>query len=93
MGRRLLPFLPVNWLLKENLASVKKIGNFHGPVFVSHGKGDTTIPFEQGERLFQVANEPKTFYIPKPGVDYHSAPHSVEHLEKLREFIDRLPMQ
>ena len=90
MGRLMFPLLPVNWLLKENLASVRKIGNFHGPVFISHGKADSVVPFGQGERLFKAANEPKTFYVPRPGIDYHSAPHSREHLEKLREFIDGL---
>jgi len=91
MGQRMFPFLPVNLLLKENLASVKKIGNYQGPVFVSHAKADQTIPFAQGERLFKAANEPKTFYVPQRGVDYHSAPLSKEHLDKLREFIDALP--
>ncbi len=91
MGRRLFPFLPVNWLLKENLASVEKIGNFRGPVFISHGKADFTIPFEQGKRLFDAANEPKTFYVPPSGFDYHSAPLCAEHIRKLHEFVDAIP--
>ena len=91
MGRLMFPILPINWLLKENLVSVKKIGDYCGPVFISHGKADETIPFVQGERLFEAANEPKTFYVPARGGDYHSAPLSKEHLEKLREFVDGLP--
>lgn len=91
MARRKVPFLPFNWLLRERLASVEKIGNFHGPVFISHGKRDGLIPFSQGERLFSVANEPKTFYIPRsPNYDWHSAPLSREHLERLRRFIDEV---
>jgi fermentation-respiration switch protein FrsA (DUF1100 family) len=91
VGLKMIPVLPLNWMFKENLASVKKISQFSGPVFISHGKADKVIPFEQGERLFKAANEPKTFYIPAPGVDHHSAPRSDEHLEKLREFINDLP--
>ena len=91
MGRLMFPFLPVNWLLRENLTSVKKIGDFHGPVFISHGKADEVVPFEQGDRLFKAANDPKTFYVPKSGLDFHCAPYSVEHLEQLRDFIDGLP--
>ena len=90
MGRLMFPLLPVNGLLKENLASIKKIGHFYGPVFISHGKADSVVPFGQGKRLFKAANEPKTFYVPISGVDYHSAPLSSEHLEKLREFIEEL---
>ena len=91
MGRRMFPFLPVNWLLRERLASVEKIGDFHGPVFISHGEADDVIPISQGKRLFAAANEPKTFYVPPKDLDYHSAPHGPEHRQKLREFVDSLP--
>lgn len=91
MGRRMFPFLPVNWLLKERLSSVEKICNFRGPVFISHGKSDDVVPFSQGKRLFDAANEPKTFYVPPKDFDYHSAPHCSEHREKLKVFIDSLP--
>ncbi len=90
MGRRMVPFLPVNWMLKERLPSVEKISRFTGPVFISHGEGDQVIPYTQGQRLFEAANEPKTFYTPPAGLDYHSAPHGTEHREKLREFVDSL---
>ncbi|MDR1491274.1 MAG: alpha/beta hydrolase [Planctomycetaceae bacterium] len=88
MGRKLFPILPVNYLLRERLASVEKIGNVACPVFISHGKSDRVIPFSQGQRLFDHAKEPKMFYIPPSGYDYHSAPHCEEHREKLKEFIN-----
>ncbi|GHT10626.1 phospholipase [Planctomycetales bacterium] len=92
MGQHLLPFLPANYLLRERLASVEKIGKYHGYVFISHGQSDKTIPFQQGKQLFDAANEPKTFYIPPQDYDHHSAPHCSEHQEKLRQFIDSLPL-
>jgi len=90
MGRVLIPFLPAEFLLWEKLSSIKKIGNIHSPVFISHGRSDRTIPFSQGQRLFEAANEPKTFFIPPAGYDHHSAPHSEEHSEALREFFNSL---
>ena len=90
MGRELLPFIPAEYLLWEQLASIKKIGNVHCPVFISHGRADQTIPFAQGQRLFEAANEPKTFFIPPEDFDHHSAPHSLEHKEALRVFIESL---
>lgn len=93
MGRRMLPFLPVNWMLRERLPSIEKIGRFTGPVFVSHGEGDQVIPYTQGQRLFDAANEPKTFYTPPAGLDYHSAPLCEEHRRRLRDFIDSLPLK
>jgi fermentation-respiration switch protein FrsA (DUF1100 family) len=90
MGRKLFPMLPVNYLLRERLASVEKIGKVTCPVFISHSKSDQVIPFSQGQHLFDNAKEPKTFYIPPSGYDYHSAPHCSEHREKLKEFINSL---
>jgi fermentation-respiration switch protein FrsA (DUF1100 family) len=87
MGRKMIPFLPADYLLRERLASVEKIGDVNCPVFISHGKSDRVIPFSQGQRLFDNAKEPKTFYIPPTGNDYHSAPLCDEHREKLKDFI------
>ncbi|MDR2755834.1 MAG: alpha/beta hydrolase [Planctomycetaceae bacterium] len=91
MGRELFPILPVNYLLREHLASVEKIDKVTCPVFISHSKSDNVIPFSQGQRLFDIAKEPKMFYIPPSGYDYHSAPHCKEHREKLKEFINSIP--
>jgi fermentation-respiration switch protein FrsA (DUF1100 family) len=90
MGRKILPFFPAEYFLWEQLASIKKIDKVCCPVFISHGRADQTIPFSQGQALFDAASEPKTFFIPPAGWDYHSAPHSDEHHEALRQFIGGL---
>jgi fermentation-respiration switch protein FrsA (DUF1100 family) len=90
IGREKIPFLPAEYLLWEQLPSIKKIGNVRCPVFISHGRADQVIPFVQGQRLFEAAKEPKTFFIPPEDYDYHSAPHSPEHREALRQFFDSL---
>lgn len=41
---------------KKNIQKIKK------PVMVVHSINDETIPFEMGQKLFELANEPKTFY-------------------------------
>ena len=90
MGRQVLPMAPIEFFLRERLSSIDKIGKVRCPVFISHGRGDQVIPFSQGQRLFEAANEPKTFFIPPVGLDNHSAPLSAEHLEALRAFVDSL---
>ena len=90
MSRVVVPFLPAEHLLWEQLSSIKKIGNIRCPVFISHGRADRTIPFSQGEQLFEAANEPKTFFIPPEGFDHHAAPHSSEHREALQKFFNSL---
>ncbi|MDR0520333.1 MAG: alpha/beta hydrolase [Planctomycetaceae bacterium] len=91
IGEQKLPFIPAKKLLREQLASVDKIGKVQCPVFISHGKADRVIPFEHGEKLFAAAKEPKKFYIPPEGFDFHSAPHCDAHTELLKEFIGSLP--
>ena len=78
------------FFMREKLESIKKIKNVYCPVFISHGCADEAIPFEQGQRLFSAANEPKMFFIPPKGMDYHCAPYSNEHKETLKRFIESL---
>ncbi len=60
------------WLLgrifvKEKYSALKSLKNFHKPLLVIHSTVDNIIPFKLGRKLFEAANEPKTFYeIDKP---------------------------
>lgn len=48
-------------LVRDTYRSRERIGAVHMPVFIAHGDADTVIPFEQGQRLYGLANEPKQF--------------------------------
>ncbi len=54
-------FLPCNWLMRNRFDSASKIGSVRSPILVVHGTSDDTIPFRQGEKLFEAAMEPKKF--------------------------------
>jgi hypothetical protein len=62
MARVLLPWLPVGGLVRTQYDSMTRIREVHVPLLVLHGDRDDIVPFEQGRRLFEAANEPKTFY-------------------------------
>jgi hypothetical protein len=49
-------------LVAEKYSGLKSIQKFHKPVLIIHSTEDETIPFEHGKKLFEYANEPKTFY-------------------------------
>ena len=55
------PWLPVNLLLNHRFDSIDKVANITEPMIVMHSTDDDTIPFEQGEMLFNAATEPKLF--------------------------------
>jgi uncharacterized protein len=79
------PFVPLRSLMRNQLDSHAKIGNYSGPLLQTHGDADYVIPFEQGRKLFAAANEPKEF-IPVPGGG-HNDPPSREFLAALNRFL------
>ncbi len=82
------PWLPVRTLMRTRMASIDKIGKFHGPLLQVHGDADTIIPLALGQRLFAAANEPKTF-VAIPGGD-HNDPRSPALFAALDRFLSEL---
>ncbi|MFH1957506.1 MAG: alpha/beta hydrolase [bacterium] len=67
MSRIKYPFLPVKYLLKYHYRTVEHIRNVRCPVLVVHSREDKEVPFSQGLRIFQAANNPKEFLEIKGG--------------------------
>ncbi len=62
------PYLPVHLLALDRYSTLAKIGKIKVPLLVLHGRADKTVPFEQGEKVFQAAPEPKeSFFVDKAG--------------------------
>lgn len=59
MGAKLYPWLPVRWLVGRRYDNLAKIPSVPVPVLVLHSRNDELIPYEQGERLFAAAMQPK----------------------------------
>ena len=50
---RLLP-----WEKFDNAANIRRV---HRPVLVIHGRSDRVVPWSHGERIYELANEPKRY--------------------------------
>ena len=61
MGEALYPELPVRQLIRFSYASIDRVGDIHSPLLVIHSPVDDLVPYQLGKRLFEAANEPKTF--------------------------------
>ena len=61
MAATIYPWLPVRWLASYRYDNGEKVARITRPLLIIHSRGDEIIPFEQGERLFQQASEPKQF--------------------------------
>jgi len=55
------PYLPVRLLLRFKYNTVEYITKVDCPILVVHSRDDEIMPFNHGQRLFEVAREPKRF--------------------------------
>jgi len=56
-------------LITDRFASSEWIGRVHMPVLIIHGDRDSVVPFDEGRRLYRLANDPKEF-VPMVGSDH-----------------------
>lgn len=61
VGRRMFPFMPVKMLSRYRFDNASKIGRLACPVLVTHSPEDDLIPYEMGQKLYELAPEPKRF--------------------------------
>ena len=88
VGKTVYPFFPVSLLLKDKYESDKKIKNIKSPILIMHGEDDKIVPFWMGEKIYQLANEPKYSYFTK--YDDHMMEYNEKLLNELKKFIDSL---
>lgn len=65
MGRHhysLFYFL-LGWTVQARYDSLEKISRLHVPLLIFQGDRDNIVPEKMARRLFERANEPKTFYL------------------------------
>ena len=88
LGNKYYPYFPVQLLLKDKFESYKKIKKVSIPVLVMHGKLDSIVPFAMGKKMYELANEPKFFYVQKYGD--HMMDYDEKLLNALKKFVQSL---
>ena len=88
MGQKYYPFFPVKFLLKDKYESNKKIKNVKIPILVMHGKKDKIVPFYMGEKIFNMANNPKFNFFTNE--DDHMMEFNNDLINKIDLFIKKL---
>ena len=61
MAARIFPILPARLLCRYRYDSAARIKEITCPVLLAHSPNDSVIPYDQGQKLFAAANEPKQF--------------------------------
>lgn len=57
------PWLPIGLMLRDRFPNVDRIGAVRAPTLVVAGSDDRIVPFDQSERVFAAATEPKELVI------------------------------
>lgn len=92
MAKEHFPFIPA-FVLKSRYNSLEKINNVKIPKLIFHSINDEIVPFEQGQRLFERAAEPKEFIKLNGGHNDAFIVSSVIYSSGIDRFVARLPEQ
>lgn len=87
MGRLMFPMFPIELLVRYRFDSAAKIGQVRCPILITHSTQDEVAPFKLGQRLFELAPEPKQMVAFSGGHnerDYYAEP---EYRQALREIL------
>ena len=88
MGQKIYPIFPVKFLLKDKYESKNKIKNIKSPILVLHGRKDKIVPFYMGEKIFEMANNPKFKYF--TDLDDHMMDFDDKLIDEIDLFINNL---
>jgi uncharacterized protein len=70
VARRMFPLVPVRRLMHDQFRSDQRIGAVKASILILHGARDLVVPIALGERLYELAREPKRFVrYPRGGHD------------------------
>jgi len=82
------PIFPIKFLLKDKYESDKKIKNIKSPILIMHGEADKVVPFWMGEKMYDLANDPKYSYFTK--YDNHMMEYDEKLIIVLKKFLASL---
>lgn len=83
--------LPSDWLMQGEFNLEASLHAVHMPILVIHGDQDTIVPFPLGKRVFEAANQPKTWY-PVNGAGHNDLYHvgGAPYFRRLRRFAEQV---
>ena len=87
-AKNFYPYIPVGILLRDKYKNDKKIKNISIPVLVMHGEADQIVPFWMGQKIYEIANQPKYSYFTK--YDNHMMDYDKNLLVVMKKFINSL---
>ena len=89
LGAEVYWFLPVRLLSRIGYDNRENLKRIRAPVFIAHSRDDDIVPYAHGKRLYEAANEPKTFLEMRGGHNDGFIFTQPEWVAELGAFLDR----
>ena len=89
LGAEVYWFLPVRLLSRIGYDNRENLKRIRAPVFIAHSRDDDIVPYAHGKRLYEAANEPKTFLEMRGGHNDGFIFTQPEWVAQLGAFLDR----
>jgi fermentation-respiration switch protein FrsA (DUF1100 family) len=89
LGAEIYWFLPVRLISRVGYENLENLARIRAPVFIAHSRQDDVVPFTHGKKLFDSANEPKTFLEMSGGHNEGFIFTRPEWVAQLAAFLDR----
>jgi uncharacterized protein len=86
VGQRRYPFMPIRLVMRNPFESIAKIRDVDSPVMFLHSPEDEVIPFDEGRRLYDAAQQPKTF-VEVHGGHVYASERDPRFFPAIREFL------
>jgi fermentation-respiration switch protein FrsA (DUF1100 family) len=90
-GQELYPYIPIRWIARSRFSSIDKVSGITVPKLFLHAAGDDVIPEAHGRRLFEAAQQPKTFVELQGGHADAFDADSARYFGSIAEFLTTLP--
>ncbi len=92
MARYHYAWVPTRWLWADKFNTVHWLAGVTMPKLIVHGARDTIVPATLGQKLYELAPEPKTFHrLAEAGHNDIFAAGGPEYLHLLKRFIATAP--
>lgn len=89
IGAHHYSFLPVRALATNEFPNEERVGEIDAPVLVIHSRADRVVPFEQGQRVYEAASEPKQFLEIQGGHNDGFLVSAEEYKRTIGQFLEK----
>jgi len=90
MGKRFYPFLPVKLISRFHFNTEEYTREVQCPVLITHSRNDEIIPYEESQKIYNSATEPKQFLHMQGGHNDGFLVSGQNYIQGLQSFISDL---